>query len=218
MKIIETNGISYIEPVSGATREWYFGIDYEHGDLYEAEEIYKEGYPINGRNLYLVNYPNGVVYVPVPKKSGCYCEKPIYFEEKIYILNLDFPRGLIQNFQFDCENHETKIHVELQLSSVKDCYNLSLQISPLTLTRQCVGTNEFEIVWPERIKFKMDDHDSFYLRDGDKLFFSRWYEEGEGVDYRYWEKTVVKNLSGQVMETLDGTVYSMPNGELWIIK
>lgn len=37
MKTIETDGITYIEPVQGATSEWYYGLDYEHGDLYEAE-------------------------------------------------------------------------------------------------------------------------------------------------------------------------------------
>lgn len=42
-KTIETDGITYIEPVPGATSEWYYGMDYEHGDLYEAEELFKDG-------------------------------------------------------------------------------------------------------------------------------------------------------------------------------
>ena len=59
MKIIETNGITYIEPVYGATSEWYFGMDYEHGDLYEAEELFNEGNNVKGRKLCLVHYPDG---------------------------------------------------------------------------------------------------------------------------------------------------------------
>ena len=218
MKKIDLGGISYIEPVPGATSEWYFGIDYEHGDLYEAEEVYKEGCPVNGRRLCLVHYPDGEVYIPIPKKSDCYCETPIYLEDNIYILNVDFSREIIQIIRFDCKKHETNIHTELQLSAVKDCYNLKLQISPLTLTRQATGTNEFEIVWPEKTEFKMGNHDSFFLRDGDKLFFNRWYEEGNGVDYRYWEETIVKDPSGKMLETLPGGVICMPNGVLWNIK
>lgn len=108
--------------------------------------------------------------------------------------------------------------MELPLSSVKDCYNLSLQTTPLTLSRQCVGENEFEIIWPERICLKMDDHDSFFMRDGKKLFFSRWHEEGENENYRYWEETIIKDLEGKVVETLPGNVMMMPDGELWHLK
>ena len=87
---------------------------------------------------------------------------------------------------------------------------------PLTLSRQC--SNEFNIIWPEHVSFQIDDHESFFLRDGGKLFFNRWYEEGEGEDYKYWEETVVKNLKGNVIEILTGDVMLMPNGEIWHLK
>ena len=218
MKVIDTDGISYLERVPGAAGEWYYGIDWKHGDLYEAEEIFKNGHPVKGRKLCLVHYPDGAVYVPAPKQEGHYCERPVCYEGSIYVLNADFPRGIIQIVRFGCEDHEVEIHTELPLSSVKDCYNLSLQISPLTLSRQRVGENEFEIVWPERTSFRMDDHDAFFLRDGDRLFFSRWHEDGEGEDYRYWEEVVVKDLEGEVLETLPGDVMLMPDGELWNLR
>lgn len=218
MRTIETGGISFIDPVPGAANEWYYGIGREHGDLFEAEEIFKNGYPIKGRKLCLIHYPDGAVYFPVPKTAGCYCEKPVFFENGIFILNVDFPKGSIQIVRFDCEDHTASIHAELPLSTVEDCYNLSLQVTPLTLTRQCVIDNDFEIVWPERAAFKMDDHDSFFLRDGDKLFFNRWHEEGEDDDYKYWEETIVRDLQGNEVETLPGDVMLMPNGEIWHLK
>lgn len=46
IKTIETDGITYIEPVPGGTSEWYYGIDYEHGGLYEAEELFKDGHVV----------------------------------------------------------------------------------------------------------------------------------------------------------------------------
>lgn len=64
----------------------------------------------------------------------------------------------------------------------------------------------------------MGDHDSFYLRDGDKLYFSRWYEEGDDADYRYWEETVVRDLTGEIIEVYPGDVRKMPNGEMWHLK
>ncbi len=217
MKTINLGGLSYIEHVPGATNEWYYGIDYEHGDLYEAEDIFKAGKKIKGRTLRIVHYPDGCVYDPVPKTEGCYSERPIFFENSIYIINVDFKKGLIQIIRFECTEHKTSIHAELPLSEIKKCYNLILHTSPLTLTRQGFD-NDFQIIWPEKVSIKMEDHDSFFLRDGDKLYFNRWYEEGEGADYRYWEKTIIKDLNGNVLETFPGDVMVMPNGEFWHLK
>ena len=216
MKTIETDGITYMEPIPGAAGDWYYGLDYEQGDLYEAEEIFHEGHIVKGRKLCLVHYPDGQVFFPVPRTEGHYSEKPVFLDDSIYIIDVDFPNGWIRIVRFDCNDHQAGIHAELSLSSVKDCYNLQLHITPLTLTRQC--GNEFEIVWPERISFQMEDHDSFFLRDGEKLFFNRWHEEGDGADYRYWEETVIRDLNGKETETIPGDVMRMPNGEIWHIK
>ena len=216
MKTIETDKITYIEPICGATSEWYFGMDYECGDLYEAEERFRNGQSVKGRKLCLIHYPDGQVFIPVEKQEMHYSEKPVYFEESIYIIDVDFLNGSIMIVRFDCKDHQVRIHKKLPLSSVKDCYNLQLHVSPLTLSRQC--GNEFNIIWPEHVSLQMDDHESFFLRDGEKLFFNRWYEEGEGEDYKYWEETVVKDLKGNVIEILTGDVMLMPNGEIWHLK
>ena len=216
MKIIETDGITYIEPVYGATSEWYFGMDYEHGDLYEAEELFNEGHTVNGRKLCLVHYPDGKVFFPIVKTEGHCCEKPVFFDGGIYMLDVDFSNGSIRIVRFDCNDHQVSIHTQLPLTAVKDCYNLQLHIRPLTLSRQ--RGNEFEIVWPQKISLSIEDHDSFFLRDGDRLLFNRWFEEGEGEDYKYWEETIVRDLNGNVIEILTGDVMQMPNGEMWHLK
>ena len=215
MRDIATDGITYVVPVPGATGEWYYGIDYEHGDLYEAEELFKSGHTVKGRRLCFISYPDGKVFVPIPKREGAYCTEPVFFEGGIYMVDVIFTEGSIRIMRFDCARHETEVYTELPLSEVKDCYNLNLHTAPLTLSRQCVADNEFEIIWPERASFSMGDHDSFFLRDKDRLFFNRWYEEGDGEDYRYWEETVIRDLKGNETEILPGDVMRMPNGEIW---
>lgn len=84
MKTLETDGITYIEPVPGATSEWYFGVDYENGDLYEAEKLFNDGHPVKGRKLCIVHYPDGEVFFPVPKTEGHYSEKPVFVDDGIY--------------------------------------------------------------------------------------------------------------------------------------
>ena len=216
LKTIETEGITYIEPVPGATGEWYYGMDYEHGDLYEAEELFNAGHTVKGRKLCLVHYPDGEVFFPVPKTEGHYSEKPVFSDGGIYMLDVDFPNESIRIIRFDCYDHRVSIHMEIPLKTVRDCYNLQLHVSPLTLSRQC--GNELEIVWPEKVSLSIESHDSFFLRNGENLFFNRWFEEGEGADYKYWEETIVRNLNGDVIEILPGDIMQMPNGEIWHLK
>ena len=214
---IKTDGITYIEPVPGADSDWYFGLSGECGDLYEAEELYRDGRPVEGNSLCLVHYPDGAVYRPVEKTAGVYLEKPVFFGGCIYLLSVDFPREEIRILRFDCSSYGCGTAAVLPLGSVKNCYNLMLHVAPLSLTRQ--GDDDvFEIIWPEQVSFSMEMHESFFLREGERLYFSKWYEEGEGTDYRYWEETVARDLAGKLIEVLPGDVRLMPNGELWHIS
>ena len=217
MKPIDTGGISWIQPVPGGTAEWYFGMDYTHGDLYEAEELFRAGRPVLGRSFCLVRYPDGTVFRPLPKEPGTYCEEPVFLDGAIYLLRADFPTALLSILRFDCGSGAVGAVAELPLSAVRDCYNLKLHTAPLCLTRQG-GEGVFEILWPERVSFPLGARESFYLREGDRLFFNRWNEEGEHESYRYWEQTLIRDLKGRLLETLPGDVARMPNGELWHLK
>ena len=214
MKTIRTDGISWLAPVLGGTSEWYCAISRKQGDLYEAEEIFRSGRPLEGNRLCLIHYPEGTVYRPVSPKVGTYLDTPVYLEESIYFLQVDFNEKVIRILRFACGSKKTDVFQELPLASVKNCYNLQLQTSPLTLTRQ--GDEDlFEIIWPERTSFALAPHESFFLRAEDRLFFNKWHEEGEDASYRYWEETVVRDLTGNLVEVLQGDVCVMPNGELW---
>ena len=43
MKTIDLQGITNMELVRGGIDEWYWSTDYIHGDLYEAEELFRTG-------------------------------------------------------------------------------------------------------------------------------------------------------------------------------
>ena len=172
MKTVDIQGITHIEPVPEGTSEWYYGISYEHGDLYEAEEVFRAGETVKGNTVCLIHYPDGEVFWPVPKKTGTCSEKPVFLDERIYLLNVDFQSGQICIFRFDCGSHEAELFKELPLSAVKSCYNLQLHSSPLSLTRQG-EEGVFEIIWPERVSFALEPHESFFLRDGENLYFSK---------------------------------------------
>lgn len=211
MKIIDLHGITNMELVRGGTDEWYWSTDYVHGDLYEAEELFKMGHPVQSNRLYLIHYPDGTVYEPIPPVESQYIGYPVYDNGTVALLAVNFAESIIRILRFQSGN--TQEVAKLPLSAVKDCYNLMLHTSPLTLTRQ-PNNNTMEIVWPEQARLAIEDRETLNFRDGDKIYCTVWYED---PDYR--EETVVRSLrNGTILDRFPGDVRIMPNGEKWLIK
>ena len=210
MVTIDLHGMTNMELVRGSTDEWYWSTDYIHGDLYEAEELFRMGHPVQSNRLYLIHYPDGTVYEPVPAVVGQYLGYPVYDNGAVALLVVNFPEGTIRILRFLPGKLSEVAH--LPLSAVKDCYNLMLHTEPLTLTRH--SDNMLEIVWPEQIRFHIGERETLNFRDGDKLYFTVWYE-----DPIYREETVVRSVQdGTVLDRFPGDIRIMPNGERWNIK
>ena len=213
MKIIDIRGILNMEPVRGGTDEWYWATDYIHGDLYEAEELFRDGHPVKSNRLYLIHYPDGTVYEPVPPVDGQYLGYPVYDDGTVALLAVNFAERVIRILRFSQQQETAREIARLPLSEVKDCYNLILHTSPLSLTRQ-PNDGTFELIWPERASFAVSSRESLCFRDGDKLYFNIWYED---PDYR--EEMLVRALpDGRILERFPGDIRIMPNGERWLVR
>lgn len=213
MKAIDIHGMTNMELVRGETNEWYWATDYIHGDLYESEELFRQGHSVRSNRLYLIHYPDGKVYEPVKPTDGQYLGTPIYDGSSVVLLAVSFSESVIRILRFLHQPEAVQEMAQLPLSAVKDCYNLLLHTSPLSLTRQ-PNDGTFEIIWPEQVRFAINDRETLNFRDGDKLYFNIWYED---PDYR--EETLVRSLpDGTILERLSGDIRIMPNGERWLIK
>lgn len=213
MKAIDIHGMTNMELVRGGTNEWYWATDYIHGDLYEAEELFRQGHPVRSNRLYLIHYPDGTVYEPVKPTDGQYLGTPIYDGSSVVLLVVSFNKGVIRILRFLHQPEAVQGMAQLPLAAVNNCYNLLLHTSPLSLTRQ-PNDGTFEIIWPEQVRFAIDDRETLNFRDRDKLYFNIWYED---PDYR--EETLVRLVQdGTILESLSGDVRIMPNGERWLIK
>ena len=212
MKIIETNGITYLEKFACCS-EWYWGTNYTNGDLYEAEEIYLSGKQIEPNRLIFVHYPDGKVFEPIKSELNQYFGIPAYVNGSVYILSVAFEDKKIRVYQCSADMYETVLIVELPLSKVKDCYNLKLDGSPLMLTRQGAD-NLFQIIWPEQVEFNIGVRESFCFKRNDKLYFSEWHE-----DPNYREEINVREYpTGKLLEKIPGAERTMPNGQSWILR
>ena len=212
MKRIETQGITYIEPLDGSRGEWYWGTDYASGDLYEAEELFRDGHPVNQNKLIFVHYPDGRAVQPIAAKQGQYFGRPIFYQGKITILLVDFPAGIIDVTQFDDALGQVSTLAEIPLSTVEDCYNLMLKTEPLMLTRAGMD-NKFQIIWPESAAFQTDGRGALLFRSGEDLYFSSWEEDPE-----YREETIVRNMrTGEIIDRIPGAMMFMPDGQRWVL-
>ncbi|MCR5293736.1 MAG: hypothetical protein K6E30_00995 [Lachnospiraceae bacterium] len=210
MRKMKTGSIQSLEPLYGSGG-WLWGSDYTSGDLYEAEELYRDGHRIS-RNRLIFADPRGRIVEPLKASRGQYFGRPLYADGKIILLLADFPDDAVRLFSYDDGKEELTEIVRVPHSEFKDCYNLMPEKEPLMLSRQ--SHDRFEIIWPEKAGFAISPQETFCFRDGEKLYFSRWYED---PDYR--EEVVVRQLpDGRITEVFPGAINFMENGEMWVLE
>lgn len=211
MKRIITDGILNLDLLPGS-QQWYWGSDYTGGDLYEAEELFRSGHPVQQNRLILIRYPEGTVFEPVHTEPGQYLGRPVYHDGQVVLLLVDFPKAEIRILAFDEKDGTTIPLAVLPLSIAEDCYNLMLEASPLLLTR-LAHDGKFQIFWPERRDFAVEDNEYFAFLDGGKLYTWVWYED---PDYR--EEVLVRDYeTGNVIERVEGSLRTMPDGQKWLL-
>lgn len=238
MVIREIKGLEngFFERVDG-TSEWYYAHISSNAfcDLYEVEEIVNDGYTFVGMGCALIHYPDGKVFKPFEIRENIYVEKPVFLNGKIYFLEVDFDKKVMRviyidseelissNFEDGKESNEDKfcnisiedikhVEAEISLSEVEDCYNLMLKISPMMITR-AGNDGYFEIIYPEKKRYNIDVREGFDFRNGDDMYFASWDENPEYEDF-----IVVRDYeSGEVKSVEKGSIFRMPNGEMWKI-
>lgn len=215
MNIIKIVGITecYPEQMEGTT-EWYFCKEGKENfcDLYEAEEIFKSEKKFDGMNCHLIHFPEGTVHSPFKLKENLYIESPIWDNDKIFFLSVDFYKQIIQINCYFPNERRLEVIKELPLEIVEDCYNLRLKTTPLMLCRDA-NNGVFEIVWPENKNIEIGQTEGLLFRDGEDLYFSEWYEDPE-----YHENVIIRNFNtGKVKEKFDGYLRKLPNGVYWRI-
>ncbi len=225
MKTIKTNGIYYLEQI-GVGSDWYWGEDCNSGDLYEAEELFKDKKPIIPNRLIMVHCPEGEVIEPIKLTEGQYIGRPsLYYDHKVYVVMVDFIKQQIHLLSFNPDEILSGGSVNsldiLPLSCVEDCYNLMLKGTPVILTRESYK-QYFQIIWSleegcMNVGFPLENNESFSHREDGKLYFSSWLEK-EYPEYEYHEEVIVRDLQGKIMERFEGGIQEIRPGEYYILQ
>ena len=104
MHFLKIEGLQDVcpEKVEG-TDEWYYCKMARNTfcDLYEAEEIVNSGKKYEGMNCVLIHFPDGTVYYPFELMENRYVDVPVFWEELLYFLVVDFNIRQIQILSYD---------------------------------------------------------------------------------------------------------------------
>ena len=213
MKIIQANGITNINELKNSSG-WYWGTDYTDGDLYEAEELFRDEHEIRSNRLIFLHFPEGRTAEPIKATAGQYFGKPVFDQEQVYLLMVDFPAEKILILRWNPDADIVDHVIEIPLSSAIDCYNLSLYAGKELMLLRQGGSEPLQIIWPEKAQFSIGERESFVFRDGDRLYFSRWEED---PDYR--EEVVIRQFPiGEILEVLPGVLQEFPSGQYWLLR
>ena len=187
---------------------WYC-ISHSGTDIYDVEEMVKEGRKYEGNVIILVNFEKDIQLTPFEKKENVYIGKPLWYEDAFAVLAVDFNAGEIYIYSISPKDGKKEILAKIPLEGVSSCYNMRLEKSPLTLLRGEYGDDDdiIDVLWPEKLKFKTSGTWSMECRDGDLFYFSTWYED---PDYR--DEIIIKDIWGNDVEIIDGFMYDLRDG------
>ncbi len=212
MRFIKIKGITHIEKFE-KSEEWYWGTNYSCGDLYEAEEIFNAGNKFEPNVLRFVHYPDETVYEPIAPAENMYFGRPVYFDGCVYVLTVNFESKNICITRCMQDMQKTEPVAEIPLEEIKDCYNLMIDDSFLMLIRQG-HENDFQIIWPKKASFNISERESYCFREGGRLYFSKWTEDPE-----YREEIIIRKYpTGEIVETVEGILFKMPDGQNWVLQ
>lgn len=201
----------YPENVKG-TDSWYYG---QLTPCSEPSEVitYNGNYP--GTKLYLISYPSGEVFEPFPQEKDVFLEIPVYerASDSFGILRYDFKNNIMQATQYFPNTGELQILAEFPISTLGDLINVRMIVSPFAVVKYDFIDETVDFLWPKKIRFSYEEHETLDFQFGDKFYCFKWIE-----DPNYREEVIVRDAkNGNILNRIPGYVRVMPNGEFWIM-
>ena len=176
--------------------------------------MFRTEHEIRSNRLIFLHFPEGRTAEPIKAAAGQYFGNPVFYQEQVYLLMVDFPAVKILIFRWKPDTDLVAHVTELPLSSAIDCYNLNLHAEKELMLLRQGGSEPFQIIWPEKAQFSIGERESFVFRDGGRLYFSRWEEYPE-----YREEVVIRQFpTGEMLEVLPGALQEFPMGQYWLLQ
>lgn len=166
-----------------------------------------------GSQILFYDLTNGKVYTPFANEANVVYGKPVYSDGAYYFLRGDFNAEIITLLRYE----PASTPEEIKAFKVDDLnlYNLELIGEPVRVVSQTIG-ERFDCYYPERFSLPLGNQESVVLIEDGKVYIDKWIEEGEAPDFRYYDRTIVKDFSGKLISDEIGALTPTPDGTWWI--
>lgn len=206
---------TYIEEITGQFRMGYSMSDTT--DFYDMIEWSKRGeHP--GAIISFYDYANGKIYRPFPKRRNVLYGRPVYLHEHFWFLQGDYNSGKITLYKY-LPDETPEMITQLNIADI-DAYNLRIVGEDVYIISE---DDEIACYYPERFRFSKNANEGICTIADRKVYLSAWVEEGwddendcAGENYRYYEKLVVRDFSGNVLSETLGCLQQRPDGTWWM--
>lgn len=216
MDIIRLPIINGITPdLLNGTERYAYGLS-DFTDSWELEDWQEHG-GYQGSVLYLYDLQESKVYIPFQKKKNVIYQMPLYCDDMIYFLQVDYDDKKVNLYRLSPNTAIEKI-TDLSIDEV-DLYNIGLTGEGVHITSQ---DESFICYYPEAFEIKLETNESVICIYDEKIYISAWIEEGVEndeitKDYSYYEKIRVKDKAGNLISEEIGSLTQFPDGK-WRIS
>ncbi len=196
--------------------QFRLGVGYtDFQDFYEISEyVDREGY--QGNQIVFCDYMSGDVFTPFEKERNVAYSGARFIDGKYYFLKGDFNSKVVSVIKFN-PGEKTETVLSVPMSDV-ELYNIGILGTSLHLISQ---NGKLECFYPEKFTVPLEPEESVVEIDGDRIYCSRWVEEGVVdnemmADYKYYEKLIVKDKNGKVLSDEIGSIDRGADGKWWL--
>ncbi|UTH15862.1 hypothetical protein [Macrococcus epidermidis] len=194
---------------------------YNHSDaieFYEVEDVIKVNGFYKGNTISFYDYETGRVYLPFELKKNVVYGYPVYINTLYYFIQCDFETRKIN--AVECfPGGSVRIYKSLNMDEV-DLGNIMIMDDDLKIVSQ---ENDFRCYYPEQIRLSLEPSESVVTIDEGKVYINQWIEEGyDDVNngytnaYQYYDKLIIKDLSGNKICDKVGYLSTYHNDQLWL--
>ena len=212
MDIIRMPIVKGLEPtlLEGTDRYAYALSDFE--DAWNLEKWQRIG-GYQGMVLYLYDLQKNTVYVPFEKKRNVIYQKPLFFDDRIYILQIDYDAQSITLYRVSPDAALEKV-TDLSTDAV-NLYNIALIGEDVHIISH---DETFVCYYPDIFEITLAPNESVVCIEDDRVYIRASIDEGAGkaerdTPYAYYEKTLVKDKMGNLISEDVGTLTRFPDGK-----
>lgn len=216
MDIIRLPTVKGITPtILNGTDRYAYGLS-DFTDSWELKDWQEHG-GYQGAVLYLYDLHDNKVYVPFQKKKNVTYQMPLFCEDMIYFLQVDYDEWKVNLYRV-LPNAEIEKITDLSIDEV-NLYNIGLTGEGVYITSQ---DESFVCYHPEAFEIKLETNESVICINDDRIYISAWIEEGVENDeitndYSYYEKIIIKDKAGNLISEEIGSLTQFPDGK-WRIS